>query len=127
MLAQVLDPEKIPQTDLGQWLTFIGILFSAVLGAAAAILSGKGRKENRRDHGQVAGLIKEMKEDLREDLADLRKETMDGQNRLSGSVRRVHDRLDSHLEFHADQIQKYLDGTAKSKERREYPRPSEEM
>ena len=87
------DLGRSPGGNLAIWLTFVGAMFTA--GTTVMIGSiNRGRKQNASDHADVQLLLQQItsnQEAFGVDISEIR-----------SSLRKVHERIDLHLEHHTD-------------------------
>lgn len=97
LFAAVVDEMTSPISgggNLAIWLSFIGIMFTAGVTVIVAALQ-RGRKELHSDHNAVQSILAEMKANQVNFIEDIRD--------VKGSIRKVHERLDQHLERHNEE------------------------
>lgn len=69
--------------------TVLGALVTGVL-AIVGILVEKGRRENKKDHGQVVGKLTQMDQEIRKDLRMVRYELNAHREDLRNHIREDH-------------------------------------
>jgi hypothetical protein len=110
--------EAVADAGTPWWVLLIVAGMAAVASIIAAFIGRQNRRENKSDHGRVIDRLDNMT-DATHDVAAA---VHDLDKRTDASLRRLHDRIDGHLEWHAGHPGTTDDTEWDGAERRREPR-----